>query len=415
MAKRSDICIATGNGIDLSKPEEKVRQEYIQTLMEAYGYPKEHLDIEVGIPMGSNSRYADIAVYDSSEERDPTDNIIGVVETKAKGKKDGIAQLKSYMTASSAQWGVWTNGDDIAYLCRQKHKIKDDILNNIPVHGQSVEDVGRLNRSDLRPYSRTEIKSAFRRILKTLYANANISRTEKLGNEMVKIIFAKIHDEQTYLDQPPRFRVQAGENVSNVKRRIDELFAEVRDDLIQDGVFTSHDKITLEPRILAWVVGQIERGSLIDTETDVVGDAFEEFSEAKLIGEKGEFFTPRNVVKLAVKLVDPKIGQTICDPACGSGGFLIHAMKHIGAAMRVSPKHRGARNIDQKISRMVGKSFFGVDKEVDLARLAKAHMKISGDGCSNIIHANSLLGVKEFMARGGGGAWFNQASFVSLT
>lgn len=415
MTKRPDICIATGKAIDLRTPEEKVRQEYIATLVEAYGYPKEHLDIEVSIPMGRGRRYADIAVYDSTGERDPADNIIGLVETKAKGKKDGVGQLKSYMTASSAQWGVWTNGDDIAYLCRQGNQIKEDRLNNIPVQGQSVDDVGRLKRSDLRPYSRTEIKSAFRRILKTLYANANISRRERLGNEMIKIIFAKIHDEQTYLEQPPKFRVEAGENARDVKKRIDKLFAEVRDDLKQDGVFSSHDRITLEPHILVWVVGQLERGSLIETETDVVGDAFEEFSEAKLIGEKGEFFTPRNVVQLAVKLVNPKIDDTICDPACGSGGFLIHAMKHIGTAMRVDPKYRGARDIDQKISRMAGKSFFGVDKEVDLVRLAKAHMKISGDGCSNIIHANSLHGAKDFESGGGRGiAWFNQASFVNL-
>ena len=396
MATRPDKCIATGKAIDLSKPEEKVRQEYIETLMKAYGYPKEYLDIEVVIPMGSRSRYADIAVYDSKGERDPANNIIGIIETKAKGKRDGIAQLKSYMTASSARWGVWTNGDDIAYLCRQGLQIKDDRLNNIPVHGQSVDDVGQLERSDLRPYSRTEIKSAFRRILRTLYANANISRKEKLGNEMIKIIFAKLYDERTYLDQPPRFRVQMGENPKDVAKRISGLFAEVRDELKDDGVFSDEDKITLPPKILAWVIGQLEKGNLIETETDVVGDAFEEFSEAKLIGERGEFFTPRNVVQLAVKLVDPKIGHTICDPACGSGGFLIHAMKHIAAAMRVSRKYRGAPDIEKKISTMAGKNFFGVDKESDLVRLAKAHMTIAGDGTSNIIYANSLNGTEEF-------------------
>ena len=411
MAARPDKCIATGKSIDLSSPEEEVRQEYIEALMEAYGYPKEYLDIEVAITMGSGSRYADIAVYDSAGERDPVSNIIGIIETKAKGKQDGIAQLKSYMVASSAQWGVWTNGEDIAYLCRDGLQIKDDRLNNIPFHGQTVDDVGRLKRSDLRPYSRAQIKSAFRRILRTLYANANISRTEKLGNEMIKIIFAKLYDERTYLDQPPRFRVQAGENPKDVARRIDKLFAEIRDELKDDGVFSSSDKITLEPKIVAWVVGQLERGSLIKTETDVVGDAFEEFSEAKLIGEKGEFFTPRNVVQLAVKLADPKIGHMICDPACGSGGFLIHAMKHIADAMRVCRKYRGAPDIEKKISEMAGKKFFGVDKEVDLVRLAKAHMTIAGDGTSNIIHANSLLGVEEFGSSEAGSCMVHSGKF----
>lgn len=414
MPARPDKCIATGKGIDLRKPEEKVRQEYIENLMEAYGYPKEYLDIEVAIPMGSGSRYADIAVYDSTGERDPVSNIIGLVETKAKGKQDGITQLKSYMAASSAQWGVWTNGNDIAHLCREEYQIKDDLLNNIPFHGQSIDDVGRLNRNDLLPYSRAQIKSAFRRILKTLYANANISRTEKLGNEMIKIIFAKLHDEQTYLDQPPRFCAPKGENPNDVARRIDKLFAEIRDELKDDGVFSSNDKITLEPKILAGVVGQLERGSLIETETDVIGDAFEEFSEANLIGEKGEFFTPRNVVQLAVKLVDPKIGDTICDPACGSGGFLIHAMKHIANAMRVSRKYRGAPDIEKKISEMAGKKFFGVDKEVDLVRLAKAHMTIAGDGTSNIIHGNSLHGAEEFESSQAGSCMVKSGKFCEF-
>ena len=391
---------ATGKLVDIDKPEEKVRQEYERILVESYGYEKNRLDIEVKIPRGSGyfSERADIIVYDSSTGRDPAEHILGIVETKRPTRKDGLAQLKSYMTATSATWGVWTNGDDIAYLCRQGSKIVAHFLNNIPAAGQSIADVGKLERSDLRPFSRSELKSAFRRILRTVYANSNISRKEKLGGEMIKIIFAKLQDEQTFVERPPEFRVGAGENPKTVATRIKTLFSSVRDELKQDGIFSTHDTITLDERSLAWVVGQLERGSLLDTDSDVVGDAFEVFSESKFIGEKGEFFTPRGVVRVVVKLANPAPGNTVCDPACGSGGFLIHTMNHLWEGMEHDPKWRGSSNLKEQKKALAAKSLFGIDKEADLVKIAKAHMAIAGDGRSNIVHENSLHEAETFEA-----------------
>ena len=391
---------ATGKPVDIDKPEEKVRQEYERILVESYGYEKGALNIEVKIPRGSGyfSERADIVVYESTTGRDPAEHILGIVETKRPTRTDGLAQLKSYMTATSALWGVWTNGEDIAYLCRQDNKIVTDFLNNIPASGQSVDDVGRLERSDLKPFSRSELKAVFRRILLTVYANSNISRKEKLGGEMIKIIFAKLQDEQTYQERPPEFRAGAGENARKVAKRIKALFRSVRDELKHDGIFSAHDTITLDDRSIAWVVGQLERGSLLDTDSDVVGDAFEVFSESKFIGEKGEFFTPRGVVRVAVKLADPLPGDTVCDPACGSGGFLINTMEHIWSGMEHDPKWRGSPSLKEHKKALAAKSLFGIDKETDLVRISKAHMAIAGDGRSNIVHENSLHEPETFEA-----------------
>ena len=387
---------ATGKRVLLT-PEEPVRQEYERILVEDYGYFKTDLDIEVRVPRGSGyfPDKADIVVY-SGGGRDPAKDIVGIVEAKRPERTDGIAQLKSYMTATSAIWGVWTNETDIAYVCRQGTKILDDYIHNIPVRGQSLQDIGRLKKSELAPFGRSDLKAAFKRILFTLYANANITRRERLGGEMIKIIFSKLQDEKMYLDRPPEFRAETGEAFRNIANRVKRLFRDVLVELKGDDIFTQQDKIALDDSSIAWVVGQLQHGSLLKTDTDVVGDAFEVFSESQFVGEKGEFFTPRGVVHIAVKVAEPNPNDTVCDPACGSGGFLVTAMKHIWDKMEKDPKWRGSPTLKDSQRRMAAQSLFGIDKDLDLVKIAKAHMAIAGDGRSNICHQNSLHTAGQF-------------------
>ncbi len=217
---------------------------------------------------------------------------------------------------------------------------------------------------------------------------------------MIKLIFAKIRDETTYVDSPPLFYAGYGEQPERIKARIDRLFADVVADYQEDGIFEASDKITLDAAGVAWAVGQLERGSLINTPTDVVGDAFEVFAESKFVGEKGEFFTPRGVIDVAVKIVDPKPNETICDPACGSGGFLIATMRSMWEQMSSNPRWRGLgpQPLQSAREQMAKKCFYGIDKEVDLVRIAKAYMAISGDGRSNIVHENTLHPPSDFQS-----------------
>ncbi|MCY3786710.1 MAG: N-6 DNA methylase [bacterium] len=394
MNKQPDF--ATGKLVDIDRPEEQVRQDYERQLVEGYGYPRECLDIEVRIPRGSShSERADLAVYRSPVGRDPVSDIDGLVEFKRPDRSDGTAQLKSYMTATSARWGVWTNGTDISYVCRDPQdpaRLLDGYLHNIPACGQEVADVGKLNKAELEPFGRAELKIVFRRILNKLYANAQIARRDQLGSEMVKLLFAKIEDETTYADRPPDFRVQAGESPARVSERVGRLFERAVETLRDDDIFTEHDTISLDADSVAEVVGQLERGSLTRTDTDVVGDAFEVFAESRLAGERGQFFTPRSVVRLAVQLTDPQPGQAVCDPACGSGGFLIHAMRHVWGLMDAEGSGRwgSGADLEGRKRRMAASNIFGVDKEVDLVKIAKAYMAISGDGRSNIKRGDSL-------------------------
>ena len=241
----------------------------------------------------------------------------------------------------------------------------------------------------------------FERLLKTLYANTNISRKEKLGAEMIRLIFCKILDEKYHKEALPEFRVGFEEKPTEVAKRIRKLFEAAKSEFVRDGVFDEGESITLDDRSITEVVGQLEKYSLLKTNKDVVGDAFEVFAESKLVGEKGEFFTPREVVKMAVKIVDPQPGQTIIDPACGSGGFLIYCLEHVWRVMEGQKKYKGMSELEmsQEKQKIAERCFFGIDKEIDLVKIAKAYMAIIGDGRSGVVQENTLHQPEDYNSR----------------
>ena len=395
---------ATGKPVDIRKPEETVRQEYEKILNDDYDYDPGQLDIEVFIQRGSKTTpknekdRADIVIYKSTDltKRDQNQDILGIVETKRPQKKEGIRQLQSYMSASSALWGVWTNGKDKSYLYKnpESGEIKPDFVFQIPAKNETWENIGRIKKDTLIPAS--NLKPIFKIILSTLYANTNISRREKLGNEMIKLIFCKIWDERYYQDKPPKFKIGFTEDQGEVAKNIKELFEDVKRDLSEDGVFDKTEEIKLEDRSIAIVVGELERYSLHKTDKDVVGDAFEVFAESKFVGEKGEFFTPREVVKTAIKIVNPKPNQKILDPACGSGGFLIYALENVWNQMDNEKKFKGSPNLPKLKQEIAEKNFFGIDKEPDLVKISKAYMAIVGDGRGGIVTQNTLHRPEEY-------------------
>lgn len=389
---------ATGKPVDVRKPEELVRQEYEKTLLEDFNYDGEMIDIEVSIQRGeknnkkNKSERADIVIYKSNDKnkREQHEDILGIVEIKKPTRKEGVKQLMSYMSATSALWGVWTNGDEIEYLYTNTKtgEIKRDYIFQIPKKGETIETIGQISKNKLQPVK--NLKPIFKRILRTLYANTNISRKEKLGSEMIRLIFCKIIDEKYNQNAIPEFRIVPDEKPETAKKRIDLLFKEVKEELGGDGVFDKHERVTLDAKSVAYVVGELQNFSLLKTEKDVVGEAFETFAESKLVGDKGEFFTPREIVKTAIKIINPQPKQSILDPACGSGGFLIYALEHVWNIMSKDKKYKDSPNLEHLKKEVAEKYFYGIDKEIDLVKIAKAYMSIIGDGRSKIVQENTL-------------------------
>ncbi|MCZ0933325.1 MAG: N-6 DNA methylase [Oligoflexia bacterium] len=386
------------------KPEEIVRINYIKVLEEDFNYPKSHIKTEVSIQRGNinnpknKKERADIVIYRNEIGKDQHKDVLAIIETKRPDEKDGVSQLQSYMSACSCEWGVWTNGENYKYFLKESasNRIKETF--NIPKYGENINSIGTHNKKSLKPLK--NLKPIFKRIFNILYSNTNISRREKLGSEMIKLIFCKIWDEKYYSNKIPNFRFtkqeEDQENYETCKKRITELFNEVKEELREDGIFQRGEEITLDAKSVCIVVGSLQQFSLMKTEKDVVGEAFEIFAESKLVGEKGEFFTPREIVKLAIQVLDPKPEETIYDPACGSGGFLIYALDHIWRKMDRSKKYKGSSNLDGLKKEIASKSIYGSDKEHDLVKIAKAYMSIIGDGKSNIFQENMLHPIEDF-------------------
>ncbi|HNZ67522.1 MAG TPA: type I restriction enzyme HsdR N-terminal domain-containing protein, partial [Planctomycetota bacterium] len=300
------------SGIEvLATPEElEAVQVFSRQLVEDYGYPKTDIQtrpqhrVKVR-PSDTKKEYpVDIAVFSGSLKIDETLYII--VECKKKNRKDGKTQLENYLTLSSAHLGVWFNGEERLFIrkfVKPNGEVYFEEIPNIPKYNQRLEDIGQFKRSDLQPTH--NLKSIFKSIRNHLAANTvGATRDEVLAQQLINIIFCKIYDEKyTAPEEIVRFRAGIDEKPQDVEKRILALFNEVKTN--SPEVIDKEDKITLDTKSLMFIVGELQNYSLMESERDVVADAFETFIGHALKGGQGQFFTPRNVVKMVVEMVAP--------------------------------------------------------------------------------------------------------------
>ncbi len=165
------------------------------------------------------------------------------------------------------------------------------------------------------------------------FSNQGLTQ-DKRFSEILKILFCIIEDEKDLFNEKSVFYItpeeqKSDKRIKNVRDRISELFEKVKTRFQEDNIFESNDVILLNDRCLCFAIAELQKYSLLDTNVDVKGVAFETFVGANLHGEHVEFFTPREIVSMATEILMPRIDETICDPVCGSGGFLVMALKYI--------------------------------------------------------------------------------------
>jgi type I restriction enzyme M protein len=220
-----------------------------------------------------------------------------------------------------------------------------------------------------------------------------ITRDEALAQEIINLLFCKIFDEiNTAPADVVTFRSGIEESPNDVKSRIVKLFKDNVKGEYSD-VFDEKDSISLDPESVVYVVGELQNYCVTMAERDAVADAFEIFIGPALRGSEGQFFTPRNVIKMMVQILDPKNGEKIIDPACGSGGFLINSLEHVWRQIEKEGKTKewDKALIERKKRDVATKCFRGIDKDSFLAKVTKAYMAIVGDGRGGIFCENSLV------------------------
>jgi type I restriction enzyme M protein len=386
----------SGKNIKDGPEEREAVQVFARMLVEDYGYPKEHIQTRPQYrvkarPSDTKKEYPiDIAVFADGKKND--DDIYIVIECKKKDRKDGKTQLQDYLRFCKAGLGVWFNGNERLFLKKIEKggKVLFEEIPNIPLFGQRVEDVGMFRRKDLKPA--TNLKAVFKTMRNYLAANAvGITRDEIFAQQLINLIFCKIYDERfTKPDDIVTFRAGVEEEPKEVKERVTKLFEMVKKQY--SDVIAVVDSIELDPASLTHIVGALQQYALIECERDAVGEAFETFIGPSLKGPQGQFFTPRNVVKMVVDMVDPQPDEKIIDPACGSGGFLVEALRHVWKTVDERGHSLGWPDLEihSEKQKVAIDKLRGIDKDTFLSKVAKAYMAILGDGRGGIFCENSL-------------------------
>ena len=375
------------------KPEEVIRQLFIDKLIYEYGYPVSRMQVEYPVYFGREVKRADIVIMD--EDRPLVPYI--VIEVKKPKLKDGKDQLKSYCNSTGAPIAVWTNGDQIAFYNRQDPNYFKDIR-NIPTATQTLEDIVSvkwtiqdLREKDRLQKERLSLKDVILDLEDEVLANAGVDVFE----ECFKLIFAKLYDEFLSGQTPSRYLefTSAGRTDFKLKEKIQELFDKANQKW--KGVFDENTRILLSPSHLAICVSSLQSVKLFNSNLDVVDDAFEYLMSKSSKGEKGQFFTPRYVIEMCVRMLNPKEGEKMIDTACGSSGFPVHTIFHVWRQMA---KDRGLNiseffSLDQKpyeFTEYVKDNIFGIDFDEKAVRVARTLNLIAGDGHTNVLHLNTL-------------------------
>ena len=388
-------------------PEEYVRQEIAKSLVNEYRYKRSEISVEFRVQLGRSSKRADLVIFPAGVQHEQ-EHAWAIIECKApkisaKDKQHGVEQLKSYMAGcANSVFGMWTNGQH--RICF--HKLVEDDghvrfhdIPDIPEKGKTLDESERPRLAELRPASSDALLFTFKRCHNYIAGNQGLQKPEAFW-ELLKLIFCKIEDERSsrHIEFYASSRDRRLNGQLRVKSRIEHLFASVRNKY--PAIFRPNDSIELEPPVLAYIVAQLQPWSLLDSNVDVKGKAYEEIVGSNLRGDRGEFFTPRNICSMAVKMLDPSPDDLVMDPACGTGGFLTIAMNHVIEKLRVhekqkwrnsySPTEREFRELYRKISEYANQCIVGIDINPNLVKASKMNMVMNNDGSGGLYQGNSL-------------------------
>ncbi|WP_437334443.1 restriction endonuclease subunit M [Sorangium sp. So ce394] len=413
------VCALTGTHRQAT-PGEEVLQSFIEQFHREYGIPLEDMERDVRIACESSegdkvrtrSRVVSLAVFEHGQPHRDAEGAVNLgaitrVAIVAKpGTKPGekaLAVLEEILGNLSEEhpevFGVWTNGLDLAFRMRTYNPRTGapiyTELADIPAPDETLADLENAERRPLRVATSASLLGTFKRCHDFIYGNQN--RRDAFW-QLLYLIFAKIHDEhgssRHFFVGATERNAEAGEK--KIAARIRALFEQAKKQY--HDVFRGDETIELRDRALAYVAAELSRYSLLSTDADAKGMAYEAITSTTMKRERGQFFTPRNIIQMMVDMVDPAPGKKLLDPACGSGGFLVVALAHARCRLLVDdgcphaeqPLPRELRRIAPKAQKYAKESLWGLDVDPDLRKAARMNMVMNNDGHGNIYEANSL-------------------------
>lgn len=434
------------------KPEEEVRQKYICRLVDSYGYSLDQMDQERQVnnsQRGRGASRADIVIWRNKKDREENNDALIVVECKAESvtiRKEDYFQGMNYASWAHADFFVTTNLKETRIFKVVKGKIPDKLEEIVDIPNASKannqKEIDKLLKQT-KAFTRDEFSKLLFKCHNIIRNNDKLS-PEAAFDEISKILFIKIRYERNNSDSQifssERFKaLKKGKEEYNKEMKIEDekpfyqhLFDLTKNDFAGHHLFDDNAKIEIRENSFEQIVKELEIYNLSTTSDDVKGIAFEKFLGKTFRGELGQFFTPRTIVDFMVSVLDPQEGELVCDPCCGSGGFLIKAFEYVREKIEkdieqqkedikaqfygddydnMSDKQKQEveaevaqtfsylneeLNINNEKGRLRSLSFdciYGTDANPRMARTAKMNMIMHGDGHGGVHHHDGLLNV----------------------
>jgi type I restriction enzyme M protein len=347
-----------------------------------YKYPLDRIEVEKSVSFGRevHEKKADIVLY---KEDKITPYII--FELKQPIAKKAEEQLKSYLSAEGAEGGVWSNGKEKFILYRPYPKEYIATLSNIPNANQTWDDLFEEKKTYDQLRSKFDLSFIISRLEEMVLAQSGVNVFE----EVFKLIYAKLYDEDQAKNERPNQEIHF-----RAYKDPKKTYSVINDELFKGAInewkdiFNPLAKIDLSPDQLQQCAPLLEEVKFFDSgreELEIIDRAFEHLIAEVSKGQKGQYFTPRNVIRMCVKMLNPQKEEFIIDPACGSGGFLLHSMYWVW------DNYYKNTTLTAK-QKYANRYLFGIDFDDNMRRISQALMLIAGDGKHNIFKRNSLDG-----------------------
>jgi len=409
--------IITGEKQVKDTPKEQVRQFIARALHEQYNIAYEDMqaDFWIKVDDGDRKRRASIDIAIFHHEQDHIEKYLsravvckpepqigkGTVRLRDPDEAgNDLKELRAILEGvPSCEYGLWTNGLEFFYFTKEVRRFDIELipLASWPLAGESLKEATtRATRIPVKTAGKDVLRVAFRRCHNFIHGNEGMSK-DAAFLQFLYLIFCKMYDEEYGKQQ---FWVGLNEQYdpsswAGISNRVRELFREVK--VQHPDIFRTSDEITLSDRALAFIVSELSRYDLSNSDIDAKGLAYQEIVGANMRGDRGQYFTPHDVVNLAAEILEPGPRERVFDPACGTGGFLRETLQYrfrrFCEELGIKPDQKGTeeyRQARERLKEYAQEYIYGADFDPALVRASRMQMVMFGDGHGHLYHINSL-------------------------